>query len=116
MAIAEPNDVDDRRRSSPPDGSNAKSVVAGRYEIVRMIGRGGCAYNYEARDLHLDRAVALKIVREQAKDVQGIERLEREVRCGAAVHHPNVCAILDAGYLEDGRPFSVMERLHGETL
>jgi serine/threonine-protein kinase len=91
-------------------------VLAGRYALHAEIGRGGCAVVYEAQDLRLGRVVALKLVKENARDVQATARLAREARAGAAIHHPNVCGIVDAGYLEDGRPFLVMERLHGETL
>jgi len=80
------------------------------------IGRGGCAVVYEAYDLRLGRLVALKMVKQDARDSQAQARLAREARAGAAIHHPNVCAISDAGWLEDGRPYLVMERLHGETL
>jgi len=80
------------------------------------IGRGGCAVIYEAHDLRLGRLVALKMVKNGARDVQANARLAREARAGAAIHHPNVCGLSDAGYLEDGRPYLVMERLHGETL
>lgn len=84
--------------------------------VSAEIGRGGCAIIYEAHDLRLGRIVALKMVKNGARDVQANARLAREARAGAAIHHPNVCGIVDAGYLEDGRPYLVMERLHGETL
>ena len=92
------------------------TVLAGRYALQREIGRGGCAVVYEAHDLRLGRLVALKLVKETARDVQANARLAREARAGAAIHHPNVCGLSDAGYLEDGRPYLVMERLQGETL
>ncbi len=56
------------------------------------------------------------MVKTGARDAQAHARLAREARAGAAIHHPNVCGISDAGYLEDGRPYLVMERLQGETL
>ncbi len=92
------------------------TVLAGRYALVAEIGRGGCAVVYEAHDLKLGRLVALKLVKEGARDRQANARLAREARAGAAIHHPNVCTISDTGQLEDGRPYLVMERLHGETL
>ena len=99
------------------DMSGSQGVVlAGRYALRAEIGRGGCAVVYEAHDLKLGRLVALKMVKTNARDAQANARLEREARAGAAIHHPNVCAISDAGYLEDRRPYLVMERLHGETL
>jgi len=92
------------------------TVLAGRYALRAEIGRGGCAVVYEAHDLRLGRLVALKMVKTNARDAQANARLAREARAGAAIHHPNVCGISDAGYVEDGRPYLVMERLHGETL
>ena len=91
-------------------------MLAGRYALRSEIGRGGCAVVYEAHDLRLGRIVALKLVKSNARDSQAPARLAREARAGAALHHPNICALSDAGYLEDGRPYLVMERLHGETL
>jgi eukaryotic-like serine/threonine-protein kinase len=96
-------------------GSRA-TVLAGRYALRSEIGRGGCAVVYEAHDLRLGRLVALKMVKHNARDVHANARLAREARAGAALHHPNVCGLSDAGYLDDGRPYIVMERLHGETL
>lgn len=98
-------------RIRPPE-----HVLAGRYAIRGEIGRGGCAVVYEAHDLRLGRIVALKLVKVGARDAQAPARLAREARAAAALHHPNICALSDAGYLEDGRPYLVMERLHGETL
>jgi len=92
------------------------TALAGRYALRAELGRGGCAIVYEAHDLRLGRLVALKMIKEGARDVQANARLAREARAAAAIHHPNVCAVSDAGNLEDGRPYLVMERLHGETL
>jgi len=91
-------------------------LLAGRYEVSGEIGRGGCAVVVEARDMHLHRLVAIKILKERTVDASSRERFAREARVAAAIHHPNVCSILDAGRLPDGRPFVVMERLWGETL
>lgn len=96
--------------------SSAKTVVAGRYELGEEIGRGGCALIHEVRDLRLGRTLALKVARPDASDRAAHARLSREARASAAVHHPNVVTVSDAGKLEDGRPYLVMERLHGETL
>lgn len=97
-------------------GASRTKILADRYVLQAEIGRGGCAIIYEARDLRLGRTVAFKLVKSTARDAQANARLAREARAGAAIHHPNVCSLSDAGYLEDGRPYLVMERLHGETL
>jgi serine/threonine-protein kinase len=102
----------------PPRNASASNapVLAGRYALRAEIGRGGCAVIFEAHDLRLGRLVALKVVRHDARDVNAHARFAREARACAAIHHPNVCGLSDAGYLEDGRPYLVMERLQGETL
>ena len=91
-------------------------VVANRYEIVGEIARGGCGAVYEAIDLDHGQLVALKILTSGSMDRAAAARFERETRVAGAIHHPNVCAVTDAGTLEDGSPFLVMERLYGETL
>jgi serine/threonine-protein kinase len=91
-------------------------LLVGRYEVTGEIGRGGCALVVEARDLHLHRLVAIKVLKDRNIDVSARERFAREARVAAQIHHPNVCSIIDVGRLQDGRPFLVMERLWGETL
>src|SRR5262245_60291141 len=112
MSVAPTSSVSGHRDTN----ASRATVLAGRYAVRAEIGRGGCAVIYEAHDLRLGRLVALKIVKSGARDVQANARLAREARAGAAIHHPNVCALSDAGFLEDRRPYIVMERLHGETL
>lgn len=90
--------------------------VAHRYELLGEVARGGCGAVYEARDLHLDRLVAIKILHAGAFDQPALARFAREARVAAAIHHPNVCTVSDSGVHEDGSPFLVMDRLHGETL
>jgi len=62
----------------------------------------------------LKRLVAVKIAVRDDPTIH--ERMQREISVGAALYHPNACAISDAGTLADGTPFLVMERLFGETL
>ncbi len=71
---------------------------------------------YEAIDLDHGQLVALKILTSGTMDQAAASRFEREARVAGAIHHPNACAVTDAGTLEDGSPFLVMERLYGETL
>lgn len=91
-------------------------VLAGRYHLRGELGRGGCAIVYEAFDLRLGCLVAIKVIKQEVSDPQASARLAREARAAASIQHPNVCGVLDTGFLEDGRPYLVMERLHGETL
>jgi serine/threonine-protein kinase len=91
-------------------------LVANRYELVSEVARGGCGAVYEAYDVHTSDLVALKILQASAMDQASRARFAREARVAAAIHHPNVCTVTDAGMLDDGSPFLVMERLYGETL
>jgi serine/threonine-protein kinase len=71
---------------------------------------------YEAYDRQTGRAVALKVLVEEAIDDIAIARLEREGRAGLMINHPNVCATLDYGILASNLPFVSMELLEGESL
>jgi serine/threonine protein kinase len=86
-----------------------------RYTILEQIGRGGMGSVYLARDERLGREVAIKV----ASGVPGAEverRLHAEVRVLAALEHPGIVPIHDAGRLADGRLFYVMKRVRGATL
>jgi eukaryotic-like serine/threonine-protein kinase len=86
---------------------------APRYEIHELLGIGGRGQVYRARDVLLDRWVALKLLRGGDEDVQ--QRLLREARAQARVDHPNVCRVFEAGEL-DGKPFIAMELVEGEPI
>jgi serine/threonine-protein kinase len=95
--------------------SRARLVVE-RYQLLEELARGGCGAVYEARDLHTGSLVAVKILQANALDRAAAARFAREARAASSIHHPNVCTVTDAGTLEDGSPFLVMDRLYGETL
>ncbi len=88
----------------------------GPYEIVSFIGAGGMGEVYKARDLRLQRDVALKLLPHSfAADVDRLNRFEQEARAVAALSHPNILAVHDIGQY-DGSPFFVSELLEGESL
>ena len=101
-------------------------IVAGRYQVVRFIGRGGMGEVYEVEDTELHERVALKTIRpEIAGDENAINRFKREIHLARRVTHPNVCRIFDlgihhwlpeAGGEEPGVFFLTMELIPGETL
>ena len=94
----------------------AGSVVAERYEIVRLIAHGGMGAVYEAQDLSLRERVALKTIRsERASDARAVERFKQEALLARRVTHKNVCRVFDVGYHAD-EMFLTMELLDGETL
>ena len=91
-------------------------TIRGRYRLERRLGGGGMAEVHLARDVELDRPVAVKLLAEHlAEDAELRERFVREARIAARLAHPNVVAVYDAGD-EDGTPFIVMECVEGETL
>ncbi len=94
-------------------------MISGRYRLEAEIGAGGMAHVWRARDLTLDRPVAVKFLflREDRDQQRMIERFLREARIAASVRHPNVVDVLDFGTTpSNGRPFMVMELLVGESL
>ena len=94
----------------------ASQVFTGRYQMVRQLARGGMAEVYLARDLLLDRPVALKVLfPEFSSDRSFVERFRREARAAANLNHPNIVSIFDWGE-EDGTYFIVMEFVDGRTL
>jgi serine/threonine protein kinase len=96
-------------------------VIAERYRIVRLIGRGGMGEVYEAHDLLLDEQVALKTLRgDLAGDETLLQRFYQEISITRKVTHPNVCRIFEVGiHRAEAQPpllFFAMELLHGQTL
>jgi serine/threonine-protein kinase len=91
-------------------------VVADRYRIVGLLGRGGMGEVYRADDLKLDQAVALKFLPEALQgDPERRERFYGEVRLAREVAHPAVCRVYDV-VEADGTPFLAMEYVDGEDL
>jgi len=92
------------------------SLLADRYRVVALLGRGGMGEVYRADDLTLGQAVALKFLPEEAaQDPALIERFKAEVRIARKVSHPNVCRVYDVGEV-DGQTYFTMEYVDGEDL
>jgi serine/threonine-protein kinase len=91
-------------------------IVAGRYRMVGMLGRGGMGEVYRADDMKLGQPVALKFLTQQfGDDPARLEPFLDEVRLSLRVTHPNVCRVYDVGDV-DGRHFLSMEYVDGEDL
>ena len=96
--------------------SLAPGTRLGRYEITGLLGRGGMAEVYRARDSQLGRDVAVKVLpRPLARDPELQRRFKRETRAIAALSHPNIVAIFDVGR-DRGLTYAVTELLEGESL
>ncbi len=87
-----------------------------RYEVHELLGRGGMGAVYRATDRVLQREVALKVLTTELDQEDIARRLEREARVLAALEHPGIVAVHDAGRLVDGRPFYVMRLVRGRRL
>src|SRR6185503_2952962 len=88
----------------------------GPYEIIGAIGAGGMGEVYRARDVRLDRTVAIKVLTGAlAADSESRQRFEQEARAIAALNDPHICTIHDVGRHGD-RDYLVLEYLEGETL
>ncbi|MGQ0843801.1 MAG: serine/threonine-protein kinase [Sporichthyaceae bacterium] len=88
----------------------------GRYTLTDLLGTGGMASVWTARDARLDRTVAIKIISDNlALDPAFVERFAREARLAAGLAHPHVVAVHDYGN-DGGRPYLVMEYIPGGTL
>ena len=82
-----------------------------RYQQIEPIGQGGMGMVVRAHDSHLQRVVAIKILKDRGPEAQA--RFLREARSLAALHHPNILPVHDIGQLLDGRPYIVMRWLSG---
>jgi beta-lactam-binding protein with PASTA domain len=100
----------------PHNGDAPPPIYNGRYELQSQIARGGTAQVYLARDLLLDRPVALKVLfPELSSDSSFVERFRREAQAAANLSHPNIVPVFDWGE-SDRTYFIVMEHVDGEPL
>nr|MDQ6910284.1 serine/threonine protein kinase [Actinomycetota bacterium] len=92
------------------------TVIADRYEVGELLGRGGMAEVFAGVDNRLGREVAVKLLRPEISARPDLRtRFEAEARAAASLSNPNAVAVFDTGE-ENGVPYIVMERLPGETL
>jgi len=106
--------LDDATDNDPLIGA----VLAGSYQVVRLIGEGGMGRVYEARHMRLSgKRFAIKLLHDEiAFQPDMLARFEREAQSASTINHPNVVEVVDVCRLEDGRPFIVTEFLEGEEL
>ncbi|MCA1650829.1 MAG: serine/threonine protein kinase [Acidobacteria bacterium] len=107
----------------PADGApmqlvpSVPRVVDGKYRIEQLLGRGGMGAVYRARDMRLDRLIALKVVRaELLGDAEARRRFRREAQIVARLQHPAIVAVYDYGTFADAGAYLVMELVRGEDL
>ncbi len=117
--------VDDRDDATMPEAQavntdpsprDTASNLGERYEVGPLLGRGGMGEVRLARDLRIDREVAVKLMRGAHRDDVTLGRFFREARVQGVLEHPAVVPVHDLGIDHDGNPYFVMKRLSGTTL
>lgn len=96
--------------------ARAGELIAGRWRLVRELGRGTSGRVWQARDEHLDRDVAVKVLEAPLGDEEQSQRFEREIRVTARLQHPGICAVFEAAADEGTHPCYVMTLARGRTL
>jgi serine/threonine protein kinase len=108
--------VADLFNTDPQPDSLIGRKLDGRYEMLGRLGEGGVGVVYRARQVHLGREVAIKVLHKDAAAIpEWRRRFEREAQALSALAHPNVVPVTDSG-IDNGVPFLVMELLQGKTL
>jgi len=103
-------------QQAQPTDERVGSVVAERYLVERLIGRGGMATVYEAADQQLPRRVALKIFKPELADGDDMSRHQAEVAMLASLNHPGLVTLFDASTTEDGGAVLILELVQGDDL
>src|SRR5436305_1039965 len=100
--------------AKPPEHAETPGRVIGPYKLIQQIGEGGMGVVFMAeQEQPVCRKVALKIIKPGMDSRQVLGRFEAERQALAMMDHPNIARVLDAGATESGRPYFVMELVHG---
>jgi serine/threonine-protein kinase len=91
-------------------------MVAGKYQLSRLLGEGGMGAVWLARNIALDADVAVKLIRRERATPEAAQRLLQEARAAARLGHPSIVRVFDFGESEHNDPFIVMEVLNGESM
>jgi len=103
-------------KAAPPSGQPLGEVIAGRYELHEILGRGGVGVVYRAKDRELGETLAIKLLAgPSSSDPQEVERFKREIITARRITHPNVIRIHEFG-MSGSEAFISMELLPGGTL
>ncbi len=110
-------DATDRQRDQDAQGETLIGRTVSHFEIVDRIGGGGMGVVYRAKDIRLDRSVALKFLSWKSPQSDGkIQRFIQEAKAASALDHPNICTVHAIEETEDGTLFIAMALYEGETL
>jgi serine/threonine protein kinase len=93
----------------------AGSIFAERYEIITMLGEGGMSTVYKARQINMDRVVALKVMHPwMLAEAKSYHRFQREAQAVSALNHPNIVKVLSFG-IDESQPFLAMDFIEGQS-
>jgi len=99
------------------EASMVGEVLDGRYRIIKKLGEGGMGEVYAAEHVHIEKRVAVKLLRpEIVSNKEAVSRFRQEARSASSIGHKNIIAIEDFGQLPDGRIYLCMELLNGAPL
>src|SRR5688572_30804068 len=92
-------------------------VLADRFAILERIGEGGMGVVYKAKQLSVDRIIAIKVLGAHVStDPSWVKRFHNEARAASRLDHPNTVRLIDFGQTKEGLLFIAMELLHGKSL
>lgn len=108
---------EDPNANSFRPGAGAPVLIAGKYEVIGELGRGGFGTVYQARQTGLNKLVAVKVLHAALLvDQSNKARFELEAKAGANLSHPNLVSVFDYGFTEQHEPYLVMEFAEGISL
>lgn len=111
---------DPAKHQSPEDAAvdpMIGSIIAGKYEVLSLIGRGGMSQVYKARNKQVGSIVAIKTLKQDLlSDEELFARFCREAKAVQMLTHPNIVTMHEFGVTMDGQPFMAMDYLEGKTL
>lgn len=108
---------EDFNRPSPLELSLVGKTINKKYRVVGFIGRGGMSVVYQAKNIHTDQYVALKLLRSHLiSDDSSLQRFQREAKAVSSLSHKNIIRMFDFGLTEDEQPFLAVEFLTGFPL
>jgi serine/threonine protein kinase len=101
----------------PPQDDFVGQMIGGKFLVEGLIGDGGMSVVYKAVQQGINRAVAIKFLRDElCDDEANVKRFQREARAVSQLSHPNLVSIYDVGTAPNGQPYMVMEYLQGKSL
>jgi DNA-binding NarL/FixJ family response regulator/tRNA A-37 threonylcarbamoyl transferase component Bud32 len=109
--------INDAIPSSAPAELTIGNAFAGRYIVESLIGQGGMGLVYRAKDTHMQRQVAIKVLHSEViSDRKLLRSVYEESKAASNLSHPNIVTIFDFGVSAKGQPFIVMDFLEGQSL